>query len=371
EDLMDKVIQTATSLLNDNSIQAAALESQEAKEKIRGHLSILSTDRKNASVVTEDPFVVISKVGSEMYWALIHISRLNPLYYFSKTYFMKVVRQVLASRNLKVRPSGSGTSTDHFVHLMNYLISNIYNYFRWCLFVKHARLYRFLVVIGYMKLMNTVTQVEWELFLRGTHDLNFDALEKDTCVLRPAWVSEEIWNSCAVLELLPAFRNIRSSLAQQASQWREYFGLSSTVISAAPSCEFSHLTIFQKAILWRLFRPQKLSVIMNDIVSCELGGTLIRDLRFTLSSLFNYILQNTFVMFLIPADSVALSTHPIYWIEQMAREHQMQNNVHIICLGSNDQTAMIVHELRKAISRGKWLVLNNCHLLEHWDTHLV
>ncbi|XP_038674896.1 dynein heavy chain domain-containing protein 1-like [Scyliorhinus canicula] len=371
EDLMDKVIQTATSLLADNTIQAAALKSQEVKEKIHGHLSILSADGKNVSAVTEDPFVIISKVGSEMYWALIHISRLNPLYYFSKTYFMKVVRHVLARRNLKVRPSGSGTSTDHFVHLLNYLISNIYNYFRWCLFVKHARLYRFLVVVGYMKLMNTVTQVEWELFLRGIHELNCHALRKDSCVLRPVWVSEEIWNSCAILELLPAFRNIRFSLIKQTNQWREYFGLSSTVISAAPSCAFSHLTIFQKAILWRLFRPEKLSVIMNDIVSCELGGTLIRDLRFTHTSLFNYSLQNTFIMFLIPADSVTLSTHPIYWIEQMAREHQMQNNVHIICLGSNNQTAMILHELRKAMSRGKWLVLNNCHLLEYWDTHLV
>ncbi|XP_078402239.1 dynein heavy chain domain-containing protein 1 [Cetorhinus maximus] len=371
EELLDKVIQTATSLFNDSSIQAAVLESQEDQEKIHSHLKALSTNEKNANAVIEDPYVTISHIGSEMYWALVHISRLNPLYYFSKTLFMKVVREILSSRNLRGGPPGSGTSTDHLMDLMHYLISKIYNYFRWCLFVKHARVYRFLVAVGHMKVMNTMTQIEWELFLRGTRDLRYDASGQNACVLRPAWVSEEAWKSCTILELLPAFQNLRVSLAKQASQWQEYFGLSSTVIGAAPCSAFSHLTTFQKAILWRLFQPHKLSVIMNDVVSCELGGTLVRDIRLTLSSLFDYSWPNMPVMFLIPTDLVNLSTHPLYWIEQMAREQQMQNNVHIISFGSHDQTGKIIYELRKAMSKGKWLVLNNCHLLEHWDTHLV
>ncbi|XP_067889058.1 dynein heavy chain domain-containing protein 1 [Heterodontus francisci] len=372
EELMDKVIQTATSLLNDNSIQAAALESQKTKDQIRSNLNALTTSQKDSSEATEDPYVVISHIGSEMYWALVQISRLNPLYYFSKTTFMKLVREALSSRNLSVRPSGAGTSKDHFMGLMNYLISKIYNYFRWCFFVKHARLYRFLVAVGHMKLINMVTQVEWELFLRGTCDLRYDSSVENACIQRPPWVREDIWKSCTILELLPAFHNLRSSLVKQAGQWQEYFGISSTVIGAAPCSAFLHLTIFQKAILWKLFQPNKLSVIMNDVVSCDLGGTLIRDLQLTLTSLFNYSWQNVPVMFLMPgAGSVSLSTHPLYWIEQMAREHQMQNNVHIISFGSHDQTAKILHELRKAMSKGNWLVLNNCHLLEHWDIHLV
>ncbi|GCC21412.1 hypothetical protein chiPu_0019882, partial [Chiloscyllium punctatum] len=372
EELMDKVVQTATSLLNDRSIQTAAVESQDTKEQIHGYLKTLNPSKRTAIAVTEDPYVTISNIGSEMYWALIQICRLNPLYYFSKTSFIKVVREILTKRNLKVRSLGTGTCTDHFMDLMYHLMSELYKYLRWCLFVQHARLYRFLVAVGHMKVMNTVTKLEWELFLRGTQDLKYDVSAQSTCVLKPSWVSQETWDSCCILELLPAFQNLRISIAKKANQWREYFGLSSTVISAIPCSSFAHLNTFQRAILWKFFQPHKLSVIMNDVVSCELGGTLTRDLRPTTTSLFNYSWQNVPVMFLLPEDgSLSLSTHPFYWIEQMAREHQMHNKVHVISCGAHDDVDKVRNELQLTMSKGRWLILNNCHLLEHWDSELL
>ncbi|XP_067841628.1 dynein heavy chain domain-containing protein 1-like [Heptranchias perlo] len=372
EELMDKVIQTATSLLNDKSIQPAALDSLKAKEDLRYNIHACCPNEQRLGSLNDDPYVIISQIGSAMYWALVHISRLNPLYYFSKTSFLRVVREALSSRGQSDRPSGTGSSKDHFMELMNYIISKIYTYFRWCLFVKHARLYRFLVAVGHMKAMHTVTMLEWELFLRGTRDLRLNPAVRTSCILRPSWVSEEVWESCAMLELLPAFQNLRSSLANQGSQWREYFGLPSTVIGLAPCSKYSHLTTFQKAVLWRLFQPNKLSVIMNDVVTCELGGTLIRDLRLNLSSIFSYSRQNVPVMFLMPeAGSVSLSTHPLYWIQQLAKDQKMQDNVRIISLGSRDQSEEILRCLKKGMSDGHWLVLNNCHLSEHWDSRLV
>uniref|UniRef100_UPI00398EF62F dynein heavy chain domain-containing protein 1 n=1 Tax=Pristiophorus japonicus TaxID=55135 RepID=UPI00398EF62F len=372
EELMDKVIQTATSLLHDETIKADALENQRAKTEIRTNIKAQSTEGKDRRPMTDDPYLLISHIGSEMYWALVHISRLNPLYYFSKTGFMKVVRESLSHRNLRARPPGAGSSLDHFMDLMNDLISRIYKYFQWCMFVKDARLYRFLVAVAHMKMTNMVTQVEWQLFLRGTRDLKHDAPAQDNCVARPLWVSEDIWQGCTILELLPPFHDLRYSLVQHASQWREYFGLSSTVIGTAPCSDFSHLTTFQKAILWRLFQPNKLSVIMNDVVTCELGGALIRDRHLSLTSLFNYSRQNVPIMFIMPDLSAAsLSTHPLYWIEQLAKHQHMQDNVRIITFGSDDQMEEILHGLQKNMSEGNWLVLNNCHLAERWDNRVV
>ncbi|XP_051882448.1 dynein heavy chain domain-containing protein 1 [Pristis pectinata] len=370
EELMDKVIQTATSLLNDQSIREAALQNQRAKMEIRSQLNALN----KPSAAMENPYVVISNIGSEMYWALVHISRLSNFYYFSKLSFMKVVRAALSSRSLGVyhQLPSTGSSKDHYMDLMDYLICRIYNHFHWCMFVSHARLYRFLVAIGHMKVVNTVTKVEWELFLRGIQDLKLDSSLQNSPHVRPAWVSEQVWQSCAVLELLPAFHNLRDSLVKHGSQWQEYLRLSCTVIGSIPCPGFGQLSTFQKAILWRFFQPNMLSVVMNDVVTCELGGTLIRDLWLTIPSIYNYSYPRVPVMFLMPrGSSVNLSTHPLYWIEQVAAEQRMQNKVRIISLGSENQTEEILQELKAAVSKGRWLVLNNCHLLGHWDKRLV
>ncbi|XP_069748391.1 dynein heavy chain domain-containing protein 1 isoform X2 [Narcine bancroftii] len=365
EELMDKVIQTATSLLNVPTIHEAALQNQQAKMEIRRKLNALTSN------TTENPYVAISNIGSEMYWALVHISQLNSFYYFSKISFMKVVRAVL-SNHLLSNHLLTNTSKNHYVELMDHLISRIYCHFRWCMFVRHAQLYRFLVAIGHMRVVNMVTQVEWEFFLHGIHGLKVHTSLQDSAHNRPAWVSQDIWKCCGVLELLPAFSNLRLSLITNARQWQEYFRLTSTVIGMVPCTSFAQLTIFQRAILWRIFQPNLLSVIMNDVVTCDLGGTLVMDLRLTLPSLFNYSRQTVPVIFLMPTgSSVNHSTHPLYWIKQMAAQHHMENKVHIISLGSEDQTEEIVQELKKVMSQGHWLVLDNCHLLEHWDLRLV
>ncbi|XP_062910989.1 dynein heavy chain domain-containing protein 1 [Mobula hypostoma] len=373
EELMDKVIETATSLLNNPTIHEEALRSQRAKMEIHSKLNALDK-ADNPSAAMDNPYVLISNIGSEMYWALVHISHLSAFYYFSKAGFMNVVRAALSSRRLSAphHPPATGSCKERYMDLMDYLISRIYSHFRCCMFTSHARLYRFLVVIGYMKVFNTVTPVEWELFLRGTQDLELGDRILYCPHSRPTWISEEVWSSCAVLELLPAFGSLRDSLVRQGSQWQEYFRLPCTVIGTVPCTNFGHLNTFQKAILWRLFKPNTLSLVVEQVVTSILGGALHRNQWMTVPPLSTYSKQMVPIMFLMPQDnSVNLSTHPLYWIRQAATERHMQNKVRIISLGSNDQTEEILREMRVAMSKGHWLVLNNCHLLRHWDQRLI
>lgn len=326
---MDKVVQTATSLLHDRTIREDALESHKTQVELRSTLQALGPSPSQAAAAADAPYMVISNIGSQMYWALLHICRLNTFYYFSKTGFMKVVRVTLSHRKEQVRPRppGAGTGRDHHMDITDYLISSIYGHYRWSLLVSHARLYRFLVVVGHMKALGQLTALEWELFLRGTDGMDLDALLPDSGPLPPTWVEPAVWRSCAVLELLPAFHHLRHSLLHHAGHWREYFRLTSTVIGPAPGPGPvpGTLSVFQRAILWRLFRPSLLDAIMNDLVSSDLGGTLLRDLRLTVPALYSYSRPTVPVLFLTPAGSAAtLSTHPLYWIRQIATEHQMQ-----------------------------------------------
>ncbi|XP_032879296.1 dynein heavy chain domain-containing protein 1 [Amblyraja radiata] len=376
EELMDKVVQTATSLLHDRTIREDALESHKTQVELRSTLQALGPSPSQAAAAADAPYMVISNIGSQMYWALLHICRLNAFYYFSKTGFMKVVRVTLSRRKQQVRPRppGAGTGRDHHMDITDYLISSIYGHYRWCLLVGHARLYRFLVVVGHMKALGQLTALEWELFLRGTDGMDLDASQPDSGPLPPTWVEPAVWRSCAVLELLPAFRHLRHSLLHHAGHWREYFRLTSTVIGPAPGPGPGPgtLSVFQRAILWRLFRPSLLDAVMNDLVSSDLGGTLLRDLRLTVPALYRYSRPTVPVLFLTPAGSAAtLSTHPLYWIRQMATEHQLQNKISIISLGAGDQTDEILEALLMATQKGHWLVLDNCHLLDRWDERLV
>ncbi|XP_030045347.1 dynein heavy chain domain-containing protein 1-like, partial [Microcaecilia unicolor] len=232
--------------------------------------------------------------------------------------------------------------------------------------------FSFLAAIAQLRMTGQVTDIEWIIFLQGLKDSKVKQMLPPTCILKPSWVNLDTWNECSLLEILPVFGNLRSSLVNQAFQWQEYFKVSSTVIGPVPCASHSHLSLFQKAILWRIFRPDKLYQVACDLTTCLLGGCFAEDYRLDTKTVFSLSHSNVPVVYLMPGTgSVGPSTHPLYYIEQMAKENMKEGSMKVISFGTPDSKTELLDSLITCKREGHWLVLNNCHLLDDWPDIII
>ncbi|OCT96300.1 hypothetical protein XELAEV_18013976mg [Xenopus laevis] len=163
-----------------------------------------------------------------------------------------------------------------------------------------------------------------------------------------------------LLENLPQFRGIRTSLVAHGSQWQEYFRLGSTVIGPVPTSHFDHLTLFQKAILWRIVQPGKLGLVLNQMTLCVLGPQSHEEWeeQADLTCLTTPAIP---IVFLLPKLGLqAPHSHPLPWILQLANNKRKE--VKVVTWGQSCSSAEVARSFITCQQEGHWLVLNNLHL---------
>ncbi|XP_029421420.1 dynein heavy chain domain-containing protein 1 isoform X6 [Nannospalax galili] len=193
-------------------------------------------------------------------------------------------------------------------------------------------------------------------------------------VVRPAWLGPRAWQECGVLELLPSFAGLRASLAGHSSAWQDYMSLSSTVLGPAPGPNPEPLSLLQKLILWRVLRPDCLTSALADLTTSLLGQPLDENLDAPTMAFEHSQATQPILILLPPPGHPTATLHPVTVIRNLAAKHEQgQKHLHVIALGSEawDPVSDVVSTLCQAMSKGHWLVLDNCHLMSHWPTELL
>ncbi|KAG5837555.1 hypothetical protein ANANG_G00240590 [Anguilla anguilla] len=185
------------------------------------------------------------------------------------------------------------------------------------------------------------------------------------------------------LESLPSFGGLVSSLTSCPEQWAEYLRYpSSTVIGPVPCPSHSHLSVLQRALLWKTLLPHWLAAVANDLAACQLGkpfqSPLASDPHPGTPEALSQILTETEgpVVLILPGPSEPgpPPVHPLHWVGQAAQglaEDRRVKRVQVISFGAECQREVVLKALDLAAQEGHWLVFNNCHLLDQWDEEVV
>uniref|UniRef100_H0XJH8 Dynein heavy chain domain-containing protein 1 n=1 Tax=Otolemur garnettii TaxID=30611 RepID=H0XJH8_OTOGA len=191
---------------------------------------------------------------------------------------------------------------------------------------------------------------------------------------RPAWIGPKAWYECRVLELLPPFMGLCSSLAGHSSVWQAYLSLSSTVLGPAPGPGSEPLSLLQKLILWRVLRPERLASALADFTTSLLGRPLDENLSAPTMPFQHSQATQPMLILLPPHGHPTAAVHPLTVIQKLAANHEQgQKHLQVIALGSEawDPISVVVSTLCQAMDKGYWLVLDNCHLMPHWPKELL
>ncbi|KAM4750013.1 dynein heavy chain domain-containing protein 1 [Anableps anableps] len=390
EALMDYILQSDQLLFRDPGFLPRMAVCQEETKKLQAEMKQLREELDYHESLMAPPRQLM-KLAAALYQALQAMSHLSPAYYFSLKDFMKVMQEALSEKSKPFVSYSIGKTTLSILpEIMNMMVNRLLLQYRPLLFKRHFAVLKLLASLAMLEHNQLCSEAEKMVFLRGLEDIKHNVAEVKTSVSTsdnvshshsklPSWIPSNVHSELLLLEKIPCFKNLIDSLYASPTQWQEYLYLtSSTVVGKIACCSHSHLSLLQRAILWKTIHPDSLQQLGDDINACLLcltANTAAAPHYGNPDVLSKYLARFDGPIILTlpnPDRNIQISIQPLYFIHQLAhKDGKNKVQVKVICFGGLCDKELTLSMLDKARSEGQWLVFTNCHLLENWDNDVV
>ncbi|XP_042341799.1 dynein heavy chain domain-containing protein 1 [Plectropomus leopardus] len=388
--LMDYILQSNTSLLEDSVFLPRVTVCQHAMKKLQAEIEQLNEELEH-----HDSLLAVAqqlmRLAATFYRSLQEVSRLSPAYYFSLCGFMTVMQEAFIVKGRPIVSCTTGEVPGGIIsEVTKRMVARLLAQYRPCLFKSHVAVLELLLYLALLQHNQLCSEAERVAFLRGLQHIEHPVTQVKPCSHPPAvsqstsalpsWIPPHIHPELLCLEKIPVFRGLIASLSTCPSQWQEYLHEpSSTVAAAVPCPSYSHLSLLQRALLWKTVLPNCLTGLaeaMDADYPYLHGQTTGTEAPHTgnPASLFRYLVKHKEpIMLTLPSQrgDKWTSIQPLHLINKMAHCAAETKEVEVISFGALCDREVILSTLDKAVKDGHWIVFNNCHLLEQWDNKVV
>jgi len=213
---------------------------------------------------TRDSFRPCGKIAAALFFVLLDLHKINPMYQFSLEWYREIFKQSI--RDAKQNSNAS----EKIPMITKCHILNVYRQTCRSLFERHKLLLAFQLAIKMKQSEGGIDRDEYLFFLRGAIGM----ADKSIALQRPNadWIQESAWTNLVELDqVLPAFSNICQAIQLSTKEWKNWFS------SKKPEPEEAQLPgewetkcedPLRKMILLRCFRPDRvIFAVKNYIIS--------------------------------------------------------------------------------------------------------
>lgn len=277
------------------------------------------------------------------------------MYQYSLQYFVKLFNLVLEKSekndDVKVR-------VDTLIRVAS---EDIYSNVCRGLFEKDKKMFSFLIYVDIEKQSGNITAEEWQYFL--TRGGMFDESKLPT---NPATdcLSTNQWAYLVALDNIKAFEGFRGSFESNLNEWKGWLKSDDPGHTDLPGRWNTGLNNYQKLLVMRALREEKVAAGMADLVLTEMGKHYITSPPFDLNACYNDSTPLTPIIFVLSAGA-----DPITYLMSLANEMGYGNRLHSISLGQG-QGPLAQQMIQSAREAGDWVCLQNCHLSASWMPEL-
>ncbi|XP_053136194.1 dynein axonemal heavy chain 10 [Hemicordylus capensis] len=352
EDSLLRELATSTGNMLDNVDLVHTLE--ETKAKATEVSEKLKLAEKTAIDIDKlrDGYRPAAKRGAILFFVLSEMALVNTMYQYSLSAFLDVF-------GLSLRKSIPDTIlAKRLRSIMDTLTFNVYNYGCTGLFEKHKLLYSFNMTIKIEQADQRVPQDELDFFLKGNISLEKSARKKP-CV----WLSDQGWEDVIrVSELFPEqFGSLPDNVDEHLSDWKDWYDIDALEQTPFPLNYGNILTNFQKLLLLRCFRVDRVYRAVTDYVTLTMGVKYVQPPVISFEAIFEQSTPNSPIVFILSPGS-----DPASDLMKLAdRTGFGGNRLKFLAMGQG-QEKVALQLLENAVARGQWLMLQNCHLLVKW-----
>lgn len=297
----------------------------------------------------------IAKRGSVIYFVISDLSVVDPMYQYSLDFFMRLFKRRLEVTEKK----------EKIQERISLLITDITEsfYLNICrgLFEKDKLLYSFMIASKIQLYDSAINLLEWNFYLRG------GPAAAEVPAQLPAFVNEKIYKDLHDLSNLTVpFKSILKDVLNPdyASIWKRVSEEENPAAIKMPEHLETKLDSFQKMVVYKIFREEKLISLIKNFVMSILGKIFIESPVFDLKGSFTDSTPTTPIIFVLSPGA-----DPISYLLSLAKEKEMDTRLKMLSLGQG-QGKFARDLILNGRKNGDWVCLQNCHLAVSWMSAL-
>lgn len=274
---MDYIMEASSAVLKDSHFLVLSTICQEVKYKAQTEIQQLNEELEyHRSLMAEANHIL--RLAVSLYQALQQVASLSPNYYFPLRGFITAMQEVFVLKDgplvLFNTEEAPGSMTPE---VKNQMVAELLLKYMPCLFKRHYAVLKLLVSVALLQNNHLCSEVERMAFLRGFDISEQSAnLSQPNCTL-PSWIPPHAHQQLICVEKIPAFEGLIASLSACPEQWRGYLCSPSSAVSRPVPClSHSHLSLLQRALLWKTIVPDCLEGLADAMAVyqfCALGQT--------------------------------------------------------------------------------------------------
>ncbi|KAK9744283.1 Dynein heavy chain, N-terminal region 2 [Popillia japonica] len=291
----------------------------------------------------------IAEHSAILYYCISDLPNVDPMYQYSLAWFINLYISSIESANK------SRDLQKRLKFLKDAFTYNLYTNICRSLFEKDKLMFSFILCTKIMLSQGLLDQKEYSFLLTG-------GVTVDNTLPNPAssWLTDKSWDEICRVTELEAFRNFRASFEENTHAWQAIYDLSDLQDMTLPPPWEETLTHFQRLIVIRLLRPDKITVSASEFVKRELDAKFTMPPPFDISKSFEESSCLCPLIFILSP-----GTDPMAALVKFSEVKGYQDKFQSISLGQG-QGPIAQALIEAAQIEGAWVCLQNCHLAVSW-----
>ncbi|XP_029642789.1 dynein heavy chain 12, axonemal-like isoform X2 [Octopus sinensis] len=321
---------------------------------------ILSNDISKKQMVAEETekkinasragYRPIAKHSSTLFFSIADLPNIDPMYQYSLTWFVNLyITSIHDSNKSKILEKRLRYLSEHFTY-------NLYCNVCRSLFEKDKLLFSFILTTKLLFAKDELDNAELLFLLTGGVGLENKLANPDT-----SWLSDKSWDEICRLTDLKAFKGFRENFEGDVRSWCKFYNSKEPHLEDLPGQWQTKLAQFQRMMVLRCIRPDKIIPAITNYVSEKLGKKFIEPPPFDLAKSFTDSNSCSPLIFILSPGA-----DPTMSLLKFAEDKGFGGKkFQSISLGQG-QGPIAAKMIAVAKSEGHWVLLQNCHLAVSW-----
>ncbi|XP_065190514.1 dynein axonemal heavy chain 10-like [Sycon ciliatum] len=352
EDTLLRELAASTGNMLDNEELIATLENTKTKAtEVTEKLELAGKTSAEVDVL-RDGYRPAAKRGAVLFFVLSEMAAINVMYQYSLASFLDVF-------NLSLRKSLPNPHLHKRLNnIMDTLTINVYNYACTGLFEEHKLLFSFQMTIKLDEASGEMKQDELDFFVKGNI-----ALEKTPRAKPYPWIPDQGWEDIQrLMEVVPdVFGSLADDVERNGATWKEWFDSDMPESTSLPGKYEAAMNNFQRLLILRCFRVDRVHRAVMNFVTDRMGEQYVTPPVVSFEGIFEQSTPTSPIVFILSPGS-----DPAGELGKLAERSGFGGNrLKFLSMGQG-QEKLALSLLDTAVTRGQWLMLQNCHLLVRW-----